>query len=75
MLVAGQQTHVVTADVLAEGVNLAKYGVKRVNLVIVSVEAISPAKETYMENIVTYRIACANAHPILTRVVEINPSV
>ena len=75
MLVAGQQTHVVTADVLAEGVNLAKYGVKRVSLVIVSVEAMSPAKETYMENIVTYRTVCANAHPILMPVVEINPNV
>ena len=53
MPVVEQQTHVVTADVLAEGVNLAKYGVKRVSLVIVSVEAMSPAKETYMENIVT----------------------
>ena len=73
--VAEQQTHVLTSAALAEGVTLAKYGVKRVSLVFVSVESMTPVKETYMENIVTHRIACANAHLTLMRVVEIDPNV
>ena len=75
MPVVEQQTHVVTTDALVAVVTLAQYGVKRASRVNVSVEVVTLVKETYMENIVTYRIACANAHPILMRVVEINPNV
>ena len=75
MPVAEQQTHAVAMGVLAVVITLAKYGVKPANLVFVSVETILLVKETHMENIVTYRLVCANAHPILMPVVEINPNV
>ena len=75
MPVAEQQTHAAAMGVLAVVVTLAKYGVKPVNLGFVSVETMKLVKETHMENIVTYRTVCVNAHPILMPVVEINPNV
>ena len=75
MPVVEQQTHVVTTDALVAVVTLAQYGVKRASRVNVSVEVVTLVKETYMENIVTYKMTCANAHPILKLVVEINPNV
>ena len=75
MPVAEQQTHAVAMGVLAVVITLAKYGVKPANLVFVSVETMILVKETHMENIVTYRTVCANAHPILMPVVEIDPNV
>ena len=75
MPVAEQQTHAAAMGVLAVVVTLAKYGVKPVNLGFVSVETILLAKETHMENIVTYRTVCANVHPILMPVVGIDPNV
>ena len=75
MLVAEQQTHAVALGVLVVVVTLAKYGGKPANLVFVSVETMTLVKGTYMENIVTYRTVCANAHPILMPVWEIDPNV
>ena len=75
MPVAERPTHAVAMDALAVEITLAKYGVKPANLVFVSVETMILVKETNMENIVTCRKTSANAHPILMRVVEINPNV